>query len=83
MRRINRMRLKDQIGHPVERRVGEQRFDHLVGRPDMNVERRDEIGERSAMEDVTCRDEMIDGPTQAVIGETQRLLPIVGHEKRT
>ena len=37
------MDLEDEIGHAIERAVGAQGRDHVVGRPDMHVERRDEL----------------------------------------
>ena len=37
------MDLEDEISHAIERAVGAQGRDHIVGRPDMHVERRDEL----------------------------------------
>jgi hypothetical protein len=63
MGRVDRMDLEDEIGHAIERAVGAQGRDHIAGCSDMHVERRDELGKRSAQGDKSDLDEMIDDPT--------------------
>lgn len=48
MRRVDRMDLKDKIGHALECAVGTQRCNHVLRRSDMHVKRRDKLGKRSS-----------------------------------
>ena len=80
MRRIDRMNLEHQVGHPLQRRVGAERGDDVVRRADMHIERGDQLGERLPREVKSRRDEMIDNPAQADIGEAQCLVAVVGDE---
>ena len=43
MRRVDRMDLEDEVGDVIERSVGAQGSDHVVGRSDVHVERRHEL----------------------------------------
>jgi hypothetical protein len=81
MGRVGRMDLEDEIGHAIKGAVGAQGRNHIVRRSDMHVERRDQLGERSSRGDKTNRDEMIDDPAEADIGEAQRFLSIVRDEQ--
>ena len=74
MRRVDRMDLEDEVGHAIERAVGAQGSDHVVGRSDMHVERRDKLWKRSSRGDKTDIDQMIDDPAEADIGQAQRFL---------
>jgi Arc/MetJ family transcription regulator len=81
MRRVDRVDLEDEIGHAVERAVGAQGRNHVVRHSDVHVERRDQLGERSSRGDKTDRDEMIDDPAEADIGQAQSFFPVVRDEQ--
>ena len=58
-----------------------KRRNHVVGRSDMHVERRDQLRQRPSGGDKSDVDEMIDDPAQADIRKAQRFFPVVRDEQ--
>ena len=72
MRRVDRMDLEDEVGDAIERSVGAQGSDHVVGRSDVHVERHDKRWDRGFRGDKTDSDQMINDLAEADIGQAQR-----------
>jgi len=72
------MHLKHQVGDPLQRSVGTERGNDVVGRSNVGIECRDHLSDRVSGRQVTAGEKMRQCAPQSGLGETKSLLATVG-----